>query len=173
MKKILVAITGASGVELGLQTYENIPKTFQRHLIVTENSNITLEKECGKVFTENEFWEKPASGSYGMDAMIIAPCSMNTLAKISVGISDNLVTRAASVMLKERKKLIIAPREMPFDTIALENMLKLSRLGVIIAPPILGYYAQSETKEDIENFIVGKWLDLLEVDHNLYQRWEG
>ncbi len=174
MKKILVALTGASGGELGLKLHTHIPDAYEKHLIVSDNSQIALEKESSDfIYKNKEFWEKPASGSYRMDAMIIAPCSMNTLAKIAVGIADNLVTRAASVMLKERKRLILAPREMPFDTIALENMHKLSQLGVIIAPPVMGYYAENDSKEKIENFIVGKWLDLLEIEHNLYKRWEG
>jgi 4-hydroxy-3-polyprenylbenzoate decarboxylase len=98
---------------------------------------------------------------------------MNTLAKIACGIQDNLITRSASVMIKEKRRLIIAPREMPFDSIALENMLKLSNLGVVIAPPILGYYADNKTKEDMEKFIIGKWFDLLGVENNLYKRWNG
>jgi 4-hydroxy-3-polyprenylbenzoate decarboxylase len=103
--------------------------------------------------------------------MIVAPCSMNTLAKIACGIADNLVTRAAAVMIKERRPLLLAPREMPFSAIALENMLKLSRLGVLIAPPVMGYYAEHETLEEMERFVVGKWFDLLGIGHDLYQRW--
>jgi 4-hydroxy-3-polyprenylbenzoate decarboxylase len=98
---------------------------------------------------------------------------MNTLSKISVGIADNLITRAAAVMLKERRKLILAPREMPYSSIALENMLKLSNYGVIIAPPVAGYYANIQNIEDMEKFFIGKWFDLLGIEHNLYKRWEG
>jgi len=98
---------------------------------------------------------------------------MNTLAKISCGISDNLITRSATVMIKEQRKLIVAPREMPFSAIALENMLKLSRLGVIIAPPILGYYANIKSLEDMEDFLIGKWFDLLGIEHNLFEKWRG
>jgi 4-hydroxy-3-polyprenylbenzoate decarboxylase len=98
---------------------------------------------------------------------------MNTLAKISCGIADNLVTRVASVALKEQKKLLLAPREMPFSAIALENMLKLSRLNVIIAPPVMGYYSQSDSVDDMERFIIGKWYDILGIENSLYERWKG
>ncbi|MCK9473889.1 UbiX family flavin prenyltransferase, partial [Sulfurimonas sp.] len=113
-----------------------------------------------------------ASGSYGVDAMIIAPCSMNTLAKIACGIADNLVTRCASVMIKEHKKLILAPREMPFSAIALENMHKLATLGIIIAPPIMAYYSKQQTLEEMEDFLIGKWFDLLDIQNTLYKRWQ-
>ncbi len=105
--------------------------------------------------------------------MMITPCSMNTLAKISVGIADNLITRAAAVMIKERKDLLLAPRELPLSAIALENMQKLATLGVIIAPPVMGFYSEQKTLEDMENFIIGRWFDQLKIPHNLYKRWEG
>lgn len=89
-----------------------------------------------------------------------------------MGIADSLITRAFSVMLKEKREIIIAPRELPLNTIMLENMLKLSNLGVVIAPPILGYYSSQQTLEDMENFIIGKWMDLLKIDNKLYKRWK-
>ena len=104
--------------------------------------------------------------------MIILPCSMNTLAKCAVGISDSLITRAFTVMLKEKRDIIVAPREMPLNSIVLKNMLTLSKLGVVIAPPILGFYSAQQSLEDMENFLIGKWLDLLKIDNNLYKRWE-
>jgi 4-hydroxy-3-polyprenylbenzoate decarboxylase len=97
---------------------------------------------------------------------------MNTLAKCAVGISDSLITRAFTVMLKEKREIIIAPREMPLNSIVLKNMLTLSKLGVVIAPPILGFYSAQQTLEDMENFLIGKWFDLLKIDNNLYKRWE-
>ncbi|WP_281951025.1 UbiX family flavin prenyltransferase [Nitrosophilus kaiyonis] len=170
--KILIAISGASGVNLGLKAYSLIPKNHQKYLIVSENSKLVSLKEQGyNIFNNNEIWEGPASGSFGIDAMMIIPCSMNTLAKIAVGISDNLITRAASVVIKEKKKLLIAPREIPFSSIALENMYKLSLLNVIIAPPILGYYSEQKNLDDMENFIIGKWFDLIGIEHSLYKRW--
>ncbi|EQB40343.1 3-octaprenyl-4-hydroxybenzoate carboxy-lyase [Sulfurimonas hongkongensis] len=172
-RKIVVATSGASGVNLGIKTMKLLPRNIDKHFIMTKNSNIVLQKENNLTIYDNEdIAASVASGSFGVDAMIIAPCSMNTLAKIACGISDNLVTRCASVVIKEQKKLILAPREMPFSAIALENMLKLSRLGVIIAPPVIAYYSQQQTLEEMENFIVGKWFDLLDIEHNLYKRWE-
>lgn len=172
--KLVVAISGASGINLGLKLLEHIPKDHETCLITTESSKIVLEKETDIThYDDSTISAPPASGSFGADAMIIAPCSMNTLAKVACGIADNLTTRSASVMIKEQKKLVLCPREMPFSAIALENMLKLSRLGIGIAPPVLGYYSKQETLAEMENFIIGKWLDLLGIQNNLYQRWEG
>ncbi|OHD97187.1 MAG: 3-octaprenyl-4-hydroxybenzoate carboxy-lyase [Sulfurimonas sp. RIFCSPLOWO2_12_FULL_36_74] len=172
-RKILVATSGASGVNLGLKTVQLLPKEIDKHFIMTKNSEIVLDKEMNITIHENEnISASVASGSFGVDAMIIAPCSMNTLAKIACGIADNLVTRCASVMIKEHKKLILAPREMPFSAIALENMHKLATLGVIIAPPVMAYYSEQQTLDEMENFVIGKWFDLLGIENNLYKRWE-
>ncbi len=174
MKKIVVAASGASGALLAQKLLSTLPNEMEKHFIKTANADTVSTAEENVILHANDnIAASIASGSYGVDAMIIAPCSMNTLAKIACGIADNLVTRSAAVMIKEQKKLLLAPREMPFSPIALENMLKLSQIGVIIAPPILGYYAQHETKEDMENFVIGKWLDLLGIQHDLYKRWEG
>ncbi|MDY0117446.1 MAG: UbiX family flavin prenyltransferase [Sulfurimonadaceae bacterium] len=171
--KIVIATSGASGVNLGLKALKLLPQEIKKHLIMSENSKTVLDKEMDITCHDNSnIAASVASGSFGVDAMLIAPCSMNTLAKIACGISDNLITRCASVMIKEQKKLIIAPREMPFSAIALENMLKLSRLGVIIAPPVMAYYSEQQTLEEMEDFIIGKWFDLLGISNNLYKRWE-
>ncbi|MCW8837610.1 MAG: UbiX family flavin prenyltransferase [Thiovulaceae bacterium] len=173
IRKIVVATSGASGVNLGIKTLELLPKTIEKHFIFTKNSLTVQEKELGAILHDNkDISASIASGSFGVDAMIIAPCSMNTLAKIACGISDNLVTRCASVMIKEQKKLILAPREMPFSAIALENMQKLATLGVVIAPPVMAYYSEQQTLDEMENFIIGKWFDLLGIENNLYKRWQ-
>jgi len=172
--KIVVGISGASGANLGLKFLHALPSEHTKHLIISEHAQIVLEKEENTHLHQNhEIWASVASGSYGADAMIITPCSMNTLAKIACGIADNLITRAASVMIKERKILILAPREIPFSPIALENMHKLSMMGVIIAPPALAYYGEQTSLEDMENFMIGKWMDLMNIDNNLYKRWNG
>ncbi|NPA60302.1 MAG: UbiX family flavin prenyltransferase [Epsilonproteobacteria bacterium] len=172
-RKIVVASSGASGVNLGIKTLKLLPKNIEKHFIMTKSAKIVLTKELDAVVHKNKnISASIASGSFGVDAMIIAPCSMNTLAKIACGISDNLVTRCASVMIKEQKKLILAPREMPFSAIALENMQKLASLGVIIAPPVMGYYSKQKTLEEMEDFIIGKWFDMLDIKNNLYKRWE-
>ncbi|MBA3027170.1 MAG: UbiX family flavin prenyltransferase [Sulfurimonas sp.] len=172
--KIVVATSGASGVNLGLKTLELLPDSVEKHFIMSKNSQIVLHKEMKNITTHNNdnIAASIASGSFGVDAMIIAPCSMNTLAKIACGISDNLITRCASVMIKEHKKLILAPREMPFSAISLENMHKLASLGIIIAPPVMAYYSEQQTLDEMENFIIGKWFDLLGIENNLYKRWK-
>ena len=172
--KIIVALSGSSGSKLGLSVLEKLPADYEKHLIVTEHADVVLKKEHDIILHKNdEIWASIASGSFGADAMMITPCSMNTLAKISVGIADNLITRAAAVMIKERKDLLLAPRELPLSAIALENMQKLAALGVIIAPPIMGFYSEQKSLEDMENFIIGRWFDQLKIPHNLYKRWEG
>jgi 4-hydroxy-3-polyprenylbenzoate decarboxylase len=170
--RIIVAISGASGAKLGLKLLSMLPSSYEKHLIVSDHAQIVLDKEDGITTHKNsEIWASVASGSFKCDAMLIVPCSMNTLAKISCGIADNLITRAASVMIKERKTLLLAPREMPFSAIALENMLKLSRLGVIIAPPVLAYYSDQKELEQMEDFMIGKWLDLVGIENDYYKRW--
>ena len=173
-KKIVVATSGASGVNLGIKMLDLLPESIDKHFIMSSSSKVINKKEMQDVTTHNnaDISASIASGSFGVDAMIIAPCSMNTLAKIACGISDNLITRCAAVMIKEQKKLIIAPREMPFSTIALENMHKLAMLGIVIAPPVMAYYSEQQTLEEMEDFIIGKWFDLLDIENNLYKRWE-
>jgi 4-hydroxy-3-polyprenylbenzoate decarboxylase len=173
MKKLVVATSGASGAGLVQKVLQYVPKQIETHFIKTPHSDIVVQKEENIILHENDdISASIASGSFQVDAMMVVPCSMNTLAKISCGIADNLVTRAASVMIKEQKKLLLAPRELPFSAIALENMLKLSRLGIIIAPPVMGYYSEQKTLDEMENFIIGKWFDLLGIENNLYKRWK-
>jgi 4-hydroxy-3-polyprenylbenzoate decarboxylase len=174
MKKIVVGISGASGVRLGLKFIRTLPKEYQTFVIATDNAQIVSQKEEQFNLLDNaDISECTASGSFGADMMAIIPCSMNSLAKIAVGISDNLLTRSAAVMIKERKTLLLAPREMPYSAIDLGNMHKLSLLNVIIAPPIAGFYANINTLEDMENFLIGKWFDLLGIQNDLYKRWSG
>ncbi len=112
-----------------------------------------------------------SSGSFGVESTLIIPCSANSLAKIACGISDTLITRAALVALKERKTLLLSPREIPLNAIMLQNMLNLTQFGAIIAPPMLSYYANSESLEAMEDFMCGKWLDCIGIRHNLFSRW--
>lgn len=183
--KLTVGISGASGVNLALKFIKQIPKDIEIFVVFSKSSKKVLKLENGiktkeifkdyeniTLFKDKNIGASLASGSFKVDKMIILPCSSNTLAKCSVGIADSLITRAFSVMLKEKREIIIAPRELPLNTIMLENMLKLSNLGVVIAPPILGYYSSQQTLEDMENFIIGKWMDLLKIDNKLYKRWK-
>ena len=170
--RLIVAITGASGVNLAERFIKKLPKDIEVFIIISKNAKTVFKKENNReVFYDDDIAASVASGSFKTDAMIILPCSMNTLAKISCGISDNLTTRAASVMIKEQRKLILAPRELPFSPIALENMLKLSKLSIIIAPPIMGYYTNPKDLIEMEDFLIGKWFDLLEIEHDLFKRW--
>jgi 4-hydroxy-3-polyprenylbenzoate decarboxylase len=114
-----------------------------------------------------------ASGSFLTEGMAVVPCSMSTLSGIAHGRSSNLLERAADVVLKEGRSLLVAPREMPLNTIHLENMLTLSRMGVAIVPPMPGFYHHPETIEDMVNFVVGKILDRLRIPNQLFDRWEG
>jgi len=170
--KILVCISGASGVNLGLKLYNLIPPEHKRYLVISDHAKVVFEKE-EKIYLNEDISAPPASGSFGVDVTFIVPCSMNTLAKIALGIADNLITRAAQVAIKEKKKLIIAPREMPLSEIHLEHMLKLSKIqNVIIAPPIFGYYNEPENIQDIEMFLIGKWFDLAGIENKLFKRWQ-
>lgn len=191
MGKIVLAITGASGIIYGLKLLENLVEKFKVELILSNaslsvmkyESNIAISniEEFDKIFqfsnltvySDKDLIAPLASGSYITEGMFIVPCSMKTLSAIANGYSDNLITRTADVMIKEKRKLILSPREMPLNTIHLENMLKLSRLGVIIAPPIPAFYNKPEKIEDIIDFVIGKLLDCMGIENNLYRRWNG
>ncbi|WP_257912597.1 3-octaprenyl-4-hydroxybenzoate carboxy-lyase [Campylobacter lari] len=192
MKKILVGISGASSCELGFLLLKYLKEKGQIYAIVSKNAKISFAKENSLLenidflqhikdkfelehvnFLDNEdISQCVASGSFGIETTFITPCSINTLAKIACGINDTLLTRAAGVALKERKKLILGVREMPYSTLNLEQMVKLSSYGVIIAPPIMASYAKIDNLEKLYEFIIGKWLDLANIEHNLYQRWQ-
>ena len=171
--KLIVAITGASGIQLGKKFVDYLPSDIEVHVVASDNA-ITVESFENKQVTlhsKDNIAASISSGSFRVDATAIIPCSMNTLAKIACGISDNLPTRVAAVAMKEQKKLLLAPRELPFSAIALENMQKLASLGVIIAPPVMGFYSDASSIEDMEKFIIGKWYDVLGIENNLYERW--
>lgn len=177
----LVAITGASGSIYGIRILENLPG--EKACVVTEEGRKIMEYEAGKsiedlkglaeIYGEDELDAPFSSGSNAFDVMIIAPASMNTVSKIAHGIADNLVTRAASVALKERKRLILVPRETPVNAIQLRNMATLSELGADIVLPSPAFYTKPESVEDCVDFIAGKVLDLLSIEHTLYNRWQG
>ena len=172
--KLVVAITGASGVALGKKFIDYLPEDIDVHVVVSDNAlNVeAFENRSITLHSSDNIAASVSSGSFRIDATAIIPCSMNTLAKIACGISDNLTTRVAAVALKEQKKLLLAPRELPFSAIALENMQKLSSLGVIVAPPVMGYYSEASSLEEMERFIIGKWYDILGIDNNLFTRWK-
>ena len=182
--KILVCVSGASFAGLGLDLLRNLSNTnHEIYAIISQNAKIVLQKENNIKFNQNEFKNviffdnddisaSVASGSFGIEKTIIAPCSVNSLAKIANGICDTLITRAAAVALKEQKKLILGVREMPFSALSLKQMSDLASFGVIIAPPIIANYAKCENLEDLKKFIIGKWLDLLDIKNEIYKRWK-
>lgn len=195
MKNIYaVGITGASGAIYGVRlTQELLKRDAKVHLVITEAAWQVFQEELGwdaeskesliaKHFQQmgagelhyhglREFSAPIASGSYRADAMVIVPCSMGTLSGIAQGASGNLLERAADVMLKEGKKLVLVPRETPLNAIHLENMLKLSRLGAKIVPAMPGFYHKPKTLDDLVDFVVGKTLDTLGAPHALFKRW--
>ena len=180
---VLIGITGASGTIHGVRLFQKLQEADCRiELIITGcgknvlkmESNIDsarLEELADAVHDDSDLAAPPSSGTYRYDAMVICPCTMSTLSKIATGISDTLITRAAAVCLKERRKLIIVPRETPLATIHLRNMVTLSEAGAIILPPSPGFYHQPESVRDMVDFIVGKIMDSLGVDHELFRRW--
>ena len=145
---------------------------LQRNVTTTETTaGPGVNPENLSVFGREEWFAPVASGSNPPDAMVVCPCSMGTLAAIAQGLADNLIERAADVVLKEGRKLILVPRETPFSAIHLENMLRLSRAGAVILPPNPGFYHQPKTVEDIVDFVVARILDQLDVPHQLMKRW--
>ena len=176
-----VGITGASGFILGIKIAEELSKIDKVFLCATETA-IKIGKEEGKslknapnieLLKEKDFLSPVASGTYRLKGCIIAPCSMGTLARIANGISSNIIERAADVALKEKWKLIIVPREAPLNVIHLENMLKLAKAEAYIIPPVLTFYHKPQNIDDIINFVVGKVMDCLGLQHNLYKPWKG
>ncbi|HPJ02140.1 MAG TPA: UbiX family flavin prenyltransferase [Candidatus Limiplasma sp.] len=191
MQKLLLGLTGASGSIYFVRLCEALlPSGLELHLIATENGKNVLRYETGldfdthvsgwqaenrKVFMYDnaDLFAPPASGSARFDAMAVVPCSMSAIGMMAGGISQTLLTRSADVMLKERRRLILVPRETPFSTIHLQNMTALSQAGAVILPAMPAFYGKPETKQDLIDFVVGKVLDSLGIDNLLFHRWKG
>lgn len=181
MKKIAVAITGASGVIIGFRLLEELIANKKEVFgIITENARAVIKHEIGNkfqyppdvtYFDNTDILAPLNSSSFLLDALVVAPCSIKTLAAIASGYSDCLVTRVAENVLRTNSKLIIVPRETPLSSSALKNMLHLRNEGAIVFPPAVAYYNNPQNVEDITNFFVGKILDLLQIENELYQRW--
>ncbi|MBS7631226.1 UbiX family flavin prenyltransferase [Candidatus Bathyarchaeota archaeon] len=180
--KLVVAVTGASGAIYAKRLLQVLKeKNVEVHLIISDQAKIIAKTELNELFNYNEFAEKIydskdltaplSSGSFKIDGMVIIPASMKTIGAIASGFSENLITRAADVQLKERRILIIVPRETPLNTIHLRNMAKLSSLGAIILPAMPAFYHKPENIEELVDFVVGKILDQLGLEHSLYRRW--
>ncbi|MGI0056031.1 MAG: UbiX family flavin prenyltransferase [Nitrosarchaeum sp.] len=181
--KLVVGITGSTGVIYGVRLLQVLKeKNIQTNLIFTEwakkclamETNFTIDEVKSLATTvsdESNMAASISSGTHKMDGMIIIPCTMKTLSSIAVGYDETLVARAAGVTLKESRKLVLVTRETPLTAINLENMLKLARLGVVILPPVPGFYTKPKTIDEIVNHTVGKCLDQFNIEHNLYKRW--
>jgi 4-hydroxy-3-polyprenylbenzoate decarboxylase len=174
--KVVVAITGASGVAYGTKLIQVLKEQkIETLCIVSRAAELIIKHEGGEIPGEcydGEDIEAPlSSGSYRFDAMVVVPCSMKTLAAIANGYASNLITRCADVAMKEGRKLVIVPRETPLSSIHLENMLKLAKIGAVILPAMPAFYPKPKKIHDMVNFVVGKILDSLGIDNELYARW--
>lgn len=181
--KIIVGITGATGAIFGVRILESLNRlNVETHLILSKWAETTIKLEtnysvkdiqcmASVVHSSSNLAAPISSGSFRTDGMVIAPCSMKTLAAIRVGYTDNLITRAADVVLKERGKLVLMAREAPLNEIHLENMTALSRAGAIIMPPMMAFYNQPQTLDDAINHIVARTLDQFGIESNLTKRW--
>ena len=182
--KILVGISGASGSIYGIRLLEELVKSDNEiHLIVSDDAkkiikyetNYDYDKLKNKAsfsYKNSDMFAAPASGSFKLDAMVIAPCSMKTLSAIANGYGDTLISRAASCCLKEERKLILVLRETPLDLPGIKNMLAAKQAGATILPAMPAFYHKPKKIEEIVDFIVGKIMDQLRIEHSLFKRWK-
>jgi len=193
MKKYILAITGASGPVIGLRILSELARNHHVFVTVSTGALPILKEEAsldlsiadpgsllreryGKnidYYHDSNLHAPISSGSFQTDGMLIAPCSMKTLSSVANGFAGNLIERSADVTIKEGRPLVITPREMPFSAIHLENMLKLSRLGVRIAPPVPAFYHKPDSLDDMIDFLAAKIMDSIGIENNLFQRWTG
>ncbi len=185
MKKLIVGMTGATGAIFGIRLLEVLKGTdVETHLVLSKWAQQTIEHEtdftlkdvrdlAAVVHEQGNLGAAISSGSFLTAGMVIIPCSVRTLAAIAHGTGDNLVHRAADVVLKERRRLVLVVRETPLSDIHLENMLKLSRMGVTIAPPVPAFYNHPQTLDDMVNHLVARVLDQFDIATDFARRWNG
>lgn len=197
MDHVLIAITGASGSIYGLRLTAELLRSGRRvSLLLSEPGRQVLNYEAGLDWSADaarrqqqlrehfgseriagldnaDLFAAVASGSSAPDAMVICPCSMGTAGRVAAGLSGTLLERAADVMLKERRPLLLVPRETPLSVIHLDNLLRLARVGAVVIPAMPAFYHAPQTLDDLVNFVVGKVLDQLGVEHELFRRWGG
>lgn len=181
--RLVIGMTGSTGIIYAIRLLEAIKSKVQTHLVITEWAKkcLVLETEYDLKYIvslateysdDSNLASSVSSGTSKTDGMIVIPCSMKSLSSIANGYDETLVARAAGVTIKESRKLVLVVREAPLSAIHLENMLKLAKLGVTILPPMPGFYNKPKTVDDIVNHTVGKCLDQLNIDHNLFKRWK-
>jgi flavin prenyltransferase len=183
-KRVVVAISGTSGVVLGIRLLEVLKKLgFETHLIITDSAKKIIphetaysvkqvEKLASHVYSNDEFFSPIASGSFRSEGMIVIPCSMKTLAGVASGYADNLLLRTADVMLKERRRLVLVARETPLSLIHIRNMKKVTLAGGVIMPPVITLYSKPKNIDQMVDHLVGKALDLFGIENNIYNRWK-
>jgi 4-hydroxy-3-polyprenylbenzoate decarboxylase len=185
-RRIVVAITGATGAAYGVRLLQQLSATpgIETHLVVSDAAVLTLHQETGLqrrdvealahvVHKNREIGATIASGSFQSDGMIVAPCSMKTLASVAHGLSDNLIARAADVVLKERRRLVLMVRETPFNLAHLRNMTSVTEMGGVIFPPLPSFYHKPSSIEEMIDHTVGRVIDLFGIEHALAPRWPG
>ncbi len=182
--RLIVGISGASGVIYGVRLLEALqPLPVETHLVMTRTAEVTLAHEtdlkvadvrrlADVAYKIDDLAAAISSGSFRTMGMVVVPCSMRSLGEIAHGITSNLLTRAADVVLKEHRRLVLVARETPIHTIHLRNMLTLSEMGAVIAPPMPAFYNRPKDLEDIVNHTVGRVLDLFDIDTGKVKRWE-
>ena len=185
-RRLVVAITGATGAVYGVRLLQQLSVTpgIETHLVVSDAAVLTLHQETGMqrrelesiahvVHKNRDIGASIASGSFQSDGMVIAPCSMKTLASVALGMSDNLIARAADVMLKERRRLVLMVRETPFNLAHLRNMTMVTEMGGIVFPPLPSFYHKPASIEEMVDHTVARVIDLFGVEHALAPRWAG
>jgi flavin prenyltransferase len=194
LARYIIALTGASGIEYGLGLIsELLQREHEVHLVISEPAALVMRQEmdwptdvplqdvlqahlpAGNLYYyhNSDIGARIASGSFVTEAMVIIPCTMSTLAAVANGLSNNLVERAADVMLKEQRPLILVPRETPLSAVHLRNMLALAELGVAIVPAMPAFYHRPQSVQEIISFMVGKVLDVMKIPHNIFRRYDG
>ena len=184
--RLIIGMSGASGVIYGIRLLEVLSRVEQveTHLVLSNSAklNIAIETDrnskevqdlADEVYSNKDIAARLASGSFKTDGMIVAPCAVKTLSAIANSYADSLLVRAADVVLKERRRLVLVPRETPLHTGHCEILLKASRMGAILAPPMPAHYTNPQTVDDLVDHHVGRLLDLFDLDSGLVQRWQG
>ncbi|MCX6678625.1 MAG: UbiX family flavin prenyltransferase [Methanothrix sp.] len=183
--EIVVGISGASGVQYAFRLLQVLrEKGCITHLVITESAAKIIEIEtdfllkdvenlADHVYSPRDFAAPIASGSHLFDAMVVIPCSMGTLSAIACGSSDTLITRAADVCLKEKRRLVVVPRETPLSLVELRNMVAVAEAGAVVLPACPAFYGKPQSLNDLVDVLVGRVLDLLGVENDLYRRWKG